>query len=77
MKAKRAKARTTGGLKRRKSHSKNIDVHKIRTYHDIQKVLEIVINNVCSWENSERRARTLGYLCKIAANIQYYAEDEV
>jgi hypothetical protein len=76
MKAKRAQARKKGGLNKRKNHRGSVSIHKIQKYQDIQKVLEIAINDVCSWEDGERRARTIGYLCKIAVDIQPRAETE-
>jgi len=50
--------------------------YEIKTYSDIQKLLQIAINDFIAGKITSRKARALGYLYKFARDIQSDAELE-
>jgi len=76
MKVQRLEARRTGGRNRRKNQNENSNIYKIVTYNDIQGVLEKAINDLITGKSTARQARAIGYLCKLAQDIQKIAQYE-
>ena len=62
-----AEGRKTGGQRRRKEAivAAIYDLDGLRTLDDIQRVLEIAINDTLGQENSIARSRTLAYLAHV------------
>ena len=62
----RAKARKLGGINRRARKRINHEqLYSIDRVIDIQKALEDALNDVEGLENSNARARTIGYICQM------------
>jgi hypothetical protein len=66
MAKRRRDARKNGGLHRHVT-SKKITManYHIKTIEDVMEILKDAINDACLLENSQARARTIGYLCQI------------
>jgi len=73
---KRNEARKKGGLNRRKDYGGIIINYKIKSYRDIQQLLEIVINKLMKGDCTPREARAIGYLCNLARNLRDVAHWE-
>jgi hypothetical protein len=70
MKEKRTQAQKLGGVHRRKKKPHTDTLHKITKYQDIQRLLEVTINDVCGWEDSEKRIQAISRLSKLAIDLQ-------
>lgn len=62
-----AEGRKLGGFRRRRETTIAVvyDVEGLRTVEDVQRVLEVAINDTLGLENSLSRARTLAYLAHV------------
>lgn len=60
----RAEARRRGGLRRHGDKGKT-GSYKIKSSQDVLSILEDAINDTCALEQTQGRAKTLGYLCQI------------
>ena len=60
-------ARKKGGFHRHTSKAKTTrDPYTIQTVKDVMRILKDALNDAQDLENSQARARTIGYLCHIA-----------
>lgn len=62
----RIQARKKGGLHRHVMSKRVIPTnYNIKTIDDVLQILKDAVNDACLLENSQARARTIGYLCQI------------
>jgi len=60
----RAEARRRGGL-RRHGDKGEIGSYEIKSGRDVLTILEDAINDACALENTQGRAKAIGYLCQV------------
>ena len=60
----RAEARRRGGLRRHGGKGES-GSYSIKSGRDVLQILEDVINDACALENTQGRAKAIGYLCQV------------
>ena len=67
---KRADARKRGGFNRRVIKRVQEKHYPIKSVKDINRILEVAINEACALQSSQSQLRTLAHLCQIALRGQ-------